>query len=330
MESPMRVHRRAAHNSIADDGVVRPLFVLLGDPPPDERALRSLLHEDLDRIQRLGDARVVVDTFLMKVRPKVGRAAFEKLMPLVEKAAKWASVRYDPEKGAPGPFLWSACQRAYFKLAMDCGGVAALRREWVDERLRARIVEGSEAFQQYWSFVRGTLYKYVRAKPGQWHVPGLGCDDLIPNLMVDLLAAVKDGTIAAWEKPGKAASIWFCVDRKNQLRRKALIYEALPPSELARRYDGPAEYAWEPEAERDLITAERSRRVKEALENLRPRLSRIQRCWLAAMQFDLNCNDDLNLQRVAEQLGRNRSSGSRMRAQIAELLREELGDLIDD
>ena len=64
-------------------------------------------------------------------------------------------------------------------------------------------------------------------------------------------------------------------------------------------------------------------RAPTVLENVRGKLSGIQRRWFAAFRLDVSGNGTLNLSRVAQQMGKNRSSAQRALDAIRTQLRLE-------
>ncbi|HZH17839.1 MAG TPA: hypothetical protein VE057_26035 [Archangium sp.] len=259
------------------------------------------------------------EAYLELLRPRLGRAAFRELEELTLKAAEWAQLHFDPEKGPLRPWTLAALARAYRHL-VETHGLKALQREWVDQQVRDAAATNDEGVLRLWDHVQAKLRRLMNANRSQWFIPGTPAGEFIENARLEVLAALRSGELARHEHAGREAIVDFVVRFRNRERKRRTIAEVLLPTDVIR----PREEALirqDTEAEARLYARERERLLGKLPEHL----TRIQRRWLTAMRADVTWNDDLNLARVAQQLERNRSSASRAAEEIASVLRELFG-----
>jgi hypothetical protein len=300
------------------DGVV----YLLATPaeqrhlPPAPGSFERATERSTRRIAAIAPLR---EAYLQLLRPRLGRAAFMELEKLTLSAAEWAQIHFDPTKGPLRPWALATLARAYRRL-IKTYGLKAIQREWLDQQVRDAAAASEEGVLRLWRHVQVKLRRLMNANRGQWYVPGVRRGEFIEDARVEVLTALRNGDLAKHERPGREAIVDFVVRLRNTQRRRRTIVEVLPRTDVMRLREESLRCE-DTEAETRVYARQR----KKQLDKLPGRLTRIQHRWWAAMLADVTWHDDLNLSRVAEQLGKHRSSASR----VAEDIAEELRDLFD-
>jgi hypothetical protein len=181
-----------------------------------------------------------------------------------------------------------------------------------DARDRVAAMTDDRALVAYESKWRRRLVRLLRRHPARWRLPGLSDEELIDELLLRLLAAVRTGTREPAERTDGQWSLRFLAREQRKMRR-AFRLDVV----LAAPADAPG-FGLEPRSAEDLLLEEEHASLRSrATAQAEASLSRPQRRWLAAMKMSANAgaffeaSGKPNLSEAARLLDRNRSSATR-------------------
>ncbi len=134
-------------------------------------------------------------------------------------------------------------------------------------------------------------------------------DDVRENLLLELFEALE--LVEQKAKPGREATYLYLAAVKDRLRQQRRMYVAVPGGDFAQHA---------PSAEELLVRAEHEALVDalpEALERVRPSLTKPTQQWVTALQQEAEgTSRALNLAQVARSVRKNRSSATRALAAV--------------
>jgi hypothetical protein len=191
------------------------------------------------------------------------------------------------------------------------GGERTLSREARDVRERDAAVTSDAALVRYEAKWRAALERLFRVHPARWAVPGLSDGEVIDELTLRLIEAVRSnsGELQRHHRPGREWGLSFLAGERRRLRRSFRLNVVLADVT--------------PVLDRTLTEEEQliEHQTKECYELARARgersLSRPQRRWLAALKEGADAgaffeaSGNLNLAAASRLNGKHRSSAQR-------------------
>ncbi len=194
---------------------------------------------------------------------------------------------------------------------------AELAAAQADERLRAAAAKDDAALVAYEAAWRRRLARMVRRHPARWHVPGWSAEEVMDELLLRLVVAVREGAREPAPRQGKEWSLLFLAAARRELRRRFRLETVVVEGTVPARRPGRT-----PTAEEHVLDAEDATLRERARISAEASLTRPQRRWLAAMKLSANgggffaASGDVNLAAAARVLDRDRSSATRAFAEL--------------
>jgi hypothetical protein len=248
--------------------------------------------------------------FASKVElPPLGRAAEKELRRRIDLALTWARKHYTEDRG-PFRDFGLAVARVAARRFWKQFSRHRLDDELVDEYFRDLCLSSEEALAAYLEEVRTQLTKVQRLRG--FRARRERDDDLISDTIVRIVEIVRLGQrplpFARYERAGLPAFIAIYDDVRANVRRHRRITLVGSPADLPARPS--------PSAEEMLIEHERQVAIARLPQDLAPRLTRKQQCWLAAFQKAAEQGGWI-LGGAAWELDAHRSQATRAAARIA-------------
>jgi len=203
----------------------------------------------------------------------------------------------------------------------------ALRLAEGDERERAAAADDDAALIGYEAKWRAKLYKLISRYPERWTIPGLSQEELVDELTLRLIGAIRTtpAELLCDPHPGASWTLSFLVQERRRLRASFRLNVVL--ADVSPLLDGAAN-----EEER-LIELETEQTYAVARERAERELSRPQRRWFAALKLSANAggffasSGEPNLAAASRLLDKHRSSAVRAFSELQEHFERKLNQL---
>lgn len=278
---------------------------------------RAVLEDDLaehDDPELLAQSERLIEAECARRASLLGRRSRKLYRERLEAATRWARRKYDANRGEFSVFATTVA-RLVWRRFIERYPVKNLRAERADEDARMAATKDPRALGAYLIAVRRDVAKWLawrRRQPREKFLLGALVDDIEERALV----AFRQGTWWTYEKPGRAA-IWQVRDQVigDHRRRKRIWLTDLPMEQIHAAIPRPDELLERLQLEEQF--------TEPLIDELRPRLSRIQCRYLDAMIIELQLGDRLGLAaRVAQRLGRDPSQASRAIERIRQVALE--------
>lgn len=278
---------------------------------------------------RRSESRALLAALGRQERTSLGRASLAELRERGRRALAWAEEHFERNKGPFVPFARSILQRTESEFRQFVP--AADRQRERDDQERRDDALGSEAgLKRYLDHVDQVVRQHQAVGRFDWF-PGYergskaAREEFRGHALVRMLEVVRSKRgFRPYEKaakPGVEVTFVILSRLRAWIRRQRQISLVFAPEE--------AKVTLTPE---DIVAEREAGRIRATAGPMVPRISRRlkqdrTRFWLKAMLADVADHGELDLTRVAEKVGKDRSSAWRAFQAIREAAREEWDEL---
>jgi hypothetical protein len=203
-------------------------------------------------------------------------------------------------------------------------GAKRLAAEFADERARDLAIEDDAALVAYEAKWTRRLTRLFAVHPARWRLPGLSDEELIGELTLRLIEAVRSRSpeLAQHHRAGREWSLTFLASARQAIKKGFKLN--VVPADLSPLLDRSR-----PNEEEAYLAKEDAELFAMAKERAEESLSRPQRRWLAAMKMTANAgaffesSGKLNLAEAARMIDKDRSSAVRAFGELHEHFKRE-------